>query len=73
MYLVLYRFSKNGSKAAEFISAHNVWVDRGFDDGSFVFAGGLLPQIGGVIVAQASSARSWSAGFGRIRSSCTTS
>jgi uncharacterized protein YciI len=55
MFLVLYRFSKNKSKAPEFMSAHNAWSRRAFDEGMFVFAGSLEPQMGGVIVAQAAT------------------
>jgi uncharacterized protein YciI len=51
MFVVLLRFSNNKSKAGEFMSAHNAWIQRGLDDGVFLVVGSLQPQLGGAVVA----------------------
>lgn len=51
LYIVLLRFADNKSKAGEFMSAHNAWIKRGFDEGVFLMVGSLQPQLGGAIVA----------------------
>ncbi|MDH3373717.1 MAG: hypothetical protein OER22_11715 [Gammaproteobacteria bacterium] len=51
MFVVLLRFSANKSQAAEFIEGHNAWLKSGFDDGVFLSAGSLQPNLGGGIVA----------------------
>ena len=51
MYIVLLRFADNKSKAGEFMSAHNAWITRGFDEGVFLMVGSLQPQLGGALVA----------------------
>jgi len=51
MFIVLLRFSKNKSRAAEQMAAHDEWVNRGLDDGVFVLVGSLQPKLGGVVVA----------------------
>jgi len=51
MYIVLLRFAHNKSKAGEFMSAHNAWIKRGFDEGIFLMVGSLQPRLGGALVA----------------------
>lgn len=55
MFIVLLRFSDNQSQAGQFMEGHNEWVKRGFDDGVFLLAGSLQPQLGGGIVAHNTS------------------
>lgn len=55
MFVVLLKFSDNKSKAAEFMEGHNAWLKRGFDDGVFLLAGSLQPNLGGSIVAHNTS------------------
>ncbi len=61
MFIVLLKFSANKSKAAEFMAEHNAWLKRGFDDGIFVLAGSLQPNLGGGIVAHNTSLEALSA------------
>jgi uncharacterized protein YciI len=37
------------------MEGHKVWLKRGFDDGVFLLAGNLQPQLGGGIVAHNTS------------------
>jgi uncharacterized protein YciI len=55
MFVVLLRFSVNKSKAGQFMEAHKEWLKRGFDDGIFLLAGSLQPNLGGGIVAHDTS------------------
>jgi uncharacterized protein YciI len=55
MFIVLLRFSDNKAKAAELMAAHNQWVQRGFDDGVFLFVGSLQPSRGGGVIAHQTS------------------
>jgi uncharacterized protein YciI len=55
VFIVLLKFSKNKSKAAEYMNGHNNWVNRGFDDGVFLMTGTLQPSRGGVIVGHRTS------------------
>jgi uncharacterized protein YciI len=50
MFIVLLRFADK-SKAGPLMEGHKAWIKRGFDDGVFVLAGGLQPNLGGSIVA----------------------
>ena len=50
MFVVLLRFA-NKSKAGPLIESHKAWLKRGFDDGVFLLAGSLQPNLGGGIVA----------------------
>ena len=52
MFIVLLKFSDNKGKAGQFMEGHNEWIKRGFDDGVFLLAGSLQPNLGGGIVAQ---------------------
>ena len=51
MFIVLLKFSTNKAKAGQFMDGHKAWLKRGFDDGVFVLAGSLQPNMGGGIVA----------------------
>jgi uncharacterized protein YciI len=49
MFIVLLRFSGNKGQAGQFMEAHKAWLQRGFDDGVFLLAGGLQPSGGGIV------------------------
>jgi uncharacterized protein YciI len=51
MFIVLLKFSTNKSRAVDFMSGHNEWLQRGFDDGVFFMAGSLQPSMGGAVLA----------------------
>jgi uncharacterized protein YciI len=51
MYVVLLKFSKNKHLASQHMGAHNVWIQRGFDEGVFLLTGGLQQGLGGGILA----------------------
>ncbi len=51
MFVVLLRFSDNKGQAGQFMEGHREWIRRGFDDGIFLMAGSLQPNLGGGIVA----------------------
>lgn len=51
MFVVLLKFSGNKGQAGQFIEGHKEWIKRGFDDGAFLLAGSLQPNLGGAIVA----------------------
>ena len=51
MFVVLLKFSDNKGLASEFMEGHKKWIKRGFDDGVFLLAGSLQPNVGGGIVA----------------------
>lgn len=51
MFIIQLRFSDNKSYAGQFMAGHNDWLKRGFDDGVFLVAGSLLPNLGGAIIA----------------------
>ena len=51
MFIVLLKFSDNKGQASQFMEGHNEWIRRGFDDGVFLLAGSLQPNVGGGIVA----------------------
>jgi len=55
MFMVLLKFSGNKGRAAKFMQGHRDWIERGFDDGVFLLAGGLQPNLGGGIVAHNTS------------------
>ncbi len=55
MFVVLLTFSDNKSKAGQFMEGHKDWIKRGFDDGVFLLAGSLQPNLGGGIVAHNTS------------------
>jgi uncharacterized protein YciI len=55
MFIVLLRFSDNKGKAGQYMDGHKEWIKRGFDDGVFLLAGSLQPDLGGGIVAHNTS------------------
>lgn len=50
MFIVLLKFSGNKGQAGRFMEGHNEWIRRGFDEGVFLLAGSLQPNLGGGIV-----------------------
>ena len=55
MFIVLLKFSDNKGQAGQFMNGHNEWIKSGFDDGVFLLAGSLQPNLGGGIVAHNAS------------------
>jgi len=55
MFVVLLKFAADKARAGEFMDAHKAWIKRGFDDGVFLMAGSLQPQLGGAIMAHNTS------------------
>jgi len=55
MFIVLLKFSGNKAQAGQFMEGHKEWIKRGFDDGVFVMAGSLQPNLGGGILAHNTS------------------
>lgn len=55
MFIVLLKFSDNKNDAGEFMQGHNEWIKRGFDEGVFLLAGSLKPDLGGGIVVHNTS------------------
>jgi uncharacterized protein YciI len=55
MLIVLLKFSGNRAMAGQFMAGHNAWLKRGFDDGVFLLAGSLQPNLGGGILAHGTS------------------
>lgn len=51
MFVVLLKFAANKAQAGQLMEGHKDWIKRGFDDGVFLLAGSLLPNLGGSIVA----------------------
>ena len=51
MFIVLLKFSANRNLAGQYMDGHKLWLQRGFDDGIFLLAGGLQPAAGGVVLA----------------------
>lgn len=55
MFIVQLRFSENKAQAGQFMEGHKAWLQRGFEDGVFLLAGSLQPNLGGGIVAHNTS------------------
>ena len=55
MFMVLLKFSGNNGQASQFMDGHKDWIKHGFDDGVFLLAGSLQPNLGGGIVAHNTS------------------
>ena len=55
MFIVLLKFSDNKDQVSQFMEGHKEWIQRGFDDGVFLLAGGLQPNLGGGILAHNTS------------------
>ena len=45
MFIVLLRFAQR-DRAAQAMQGHKQWLQRGFDDGVFLLAGSLQPDLG---------------------------
>jgi uncharacterized protein YciI len=55
MFIVFLKFSENRGRAGQFMDGHKTWLKRGFEDGVFVLAGSLEPDLGGGILAHNTS------------------
>ncbi len=55
MFVVLLKFSANKEQAGQFMAGHKERIKRGFDDGVFLLAGSLQPNLGGGILAHNTS------------------
>jgi len=55
MFIVLLKFSDNKAAASEHMKGHKAWLKQGFDDGVFLLAGSLQPNLGGGILAYSAS------------------
>src|SRR5262245_7100461 len=55
MFIVLLKFADNKGQAGQFMEGHKAWIKRGFDDGVFLLAGSLQPNLGGGILAHNAS------------------
>lgn len=55
VFIVQLKFAGNKARAGEFMEGHKAWLKRGFDDGVFLLAGSLPPDLGGGIVAHNTS------------------
>ena len=55
MFVVFLKFSDNKSQTGQYKDGHMAWLKRGFDDGVFLLAGSLQPDLGGGIVADNTS------------------
>lgn len=51
IFIVQLKFSEHKDKASHFMTGHNAWIKQGFDDGVFLMAGALQPQLGGCVMA----------------------
>ncbi len=55
MFIITLSFSDNKSQAGQFMHSHKAWIKCGFDEGVFLLAGSLQPNLGGAIVAHNTS------------------
>jgi uncharacterized protein YciI len=55
MFIVFLKFSGNKGQASQFMEGHKAWLKRGFEDGVFLLAGSLEPDLGGGILAHNTS------------------
>jgi uncharacterized protein YciI len=51
MFIVFLKFSGNKAQAGQLMEGHKAWLKRGFDEGVFLLAGSLEPDLGGGILA----------------------
>lgn len=56
MFIVFLRFGAQKARAAEFMEAHNRWIQDGIAAGVFLVVGTLKPQAGGALLAHGLSA-----------------
>ena len=55
MFVVMLKFSDNKAQAGSYMSGHNEWLKRGFDDGVFLLSGSIQPGLGGAVLADNTS------------------
>lgn len=51
MFIILLKFSDEKAQASQFMEYHKKWIKQGFDEGVFLLAGGIQPNLGGGILA----------------------
>ncbi|MDZ7863936.1 hypothetical protein [Acidovorax sp.] len=51
MHIVLLKFGPNRSQAAQWMSGHKQWIEKGISDGVFLLAGSLENAQGGALLA----------------------
>lgn len=52
MFLILLRFGPHRERAPALMPAHNDWIARGLAEKAFLLVGSLVPQAGGILLAQ---------------------
>ena len=50
MFIVFLKFAANKAQAGTFMQGHKEWLQQGFDEGVFLLAGSLQPNLGGGIL-----------------------
>jgi uncharacterized protein YciI len=55
MFIVLLKFSGSKGDASRFMEGHKDWLSKGFEEGVFLLAGSLQPNLGGGIIAHNTS------------------
>ncbi|MFD2206398.1 YciI family protein [Kiloniella antarctica] len=55
MFVIQLKFSDNKSQASQFMDGHKEWIKQGFNDGVFLVVGSLQPNLGGGILAHATT------------------
>jgi len=55
MFIITLKFSSNKAQASEFMEGHNQWIEQGINDGVFLLAGSLQPNLGGGLMAHNTS------------------
>ena len=55
MYIILLRFTENRAALARHLDAHKAWLAAGFDEGAFLAAGSIGPNVGGCVLARGAS------------------
>lgn len=51
MFVVVLRFAEHRAEAPRWMEGHKAWLQQGFEDGVFLLAGSLQPQLGGAVLA----------------------
>lgn len=51
MHIVLLKFGPNRSQAAQWMSGHKEWIEKGINEGVFLLAGSLENAQGGALLA----------------------
>ncbi|MBN1009164.1 YciI family protein [Amphritea pacifica] len=55
MFVVLLKFTDKKSQAGDHMAGHNLWIKQGFEEGVFLLAGSLQPNLGGSVIAHNTS------------------